>query len=101
MQNCPIERARNLIGNRLAQRRSKGGCRLPDQIGFGDTRKKRRKRGDAALLRQTAGNPVDAIIARQRRRRRIRVGCLGIVDEHYLATPPDRLHAMLQPGEMM
>ena len=90
------ERAGDLVGHGLAERRRKGRRRLADQIGLGDARKIRPQRLDAAFLGQAADDPVDAREARQRRRRRIGVGRLRIIDEEHMVLAPHLLHAVCQ-----
>jgi hypothetical protein len=47
----------------------------------------------------TAGDPVDALEARQRRCRGIGIRRLGIVDEQRVTLAADRLHAMFEARE--
>jgi len=93
------QRAGNLVGRGVAERRREGRRRLADQIGLGDTREEALERCDAALLGQSAGDPVDALETRKRRRRGIGVRRLGIVDEQHVAAPADLLHAVGEAGE--
>ena len=55
--------------------------------------------GDAAGLRLAAGDPEDVVERRQRARRGIGVGALGVVDEQHAAAPADLLHAVRETGK--
>src|SRR4051812_40172929 len=89
-----IERPGNLVRHALAERTRKFLCRLADQVGFADARKVFGKAGDAAELWLAAGDPENVGEGRQRMRRSIGIGALGIVDEQYTAATADLLHAM-------
>ena len=68
-----------------AERRGEILRRLADQIGLGDAREEVGEAGDAAFLGPAAGDPVDAVEARQRLGGGVGVGRLGIVDEEHAA----------------
>ena len=101
MRHGTLEAIRNLIRHTVAELCGKGGSSLADQIGLYDARKKWCEACDAAFLGQTTGNPVDPLIAGKRRRCRLRIGSLAVVDKDDLASSADRLHAMLQAGEAL
>jgi hypothetical protein len=65
-----------------------------DQIGLADAREIFGEAGDAAELRLAAGDPEYLGEGRQRMRRRVGIGALGIVDEQHLAAAADLLHAV-------
>ena len=67
--------------------------------GFDDDRGERLTRGDAALLRFAAGDPENIGERRQRMRRRVGIGALGVVDEQHISAAADLLHAVREAGE--
>ena len=73
--------------HRIAERRRELLGRGADQIGVPDAVEIPGQRRNPAGLRQTAGDPVDRVVARQRLFGRIRVGRLRIV---YIADAVDR-----------
>ena len=91
--------SRNLVRHPLAERAGKFLRRLADQIGFSDARKKFGETGDAAEFRFAAGDPEDVGKGRQRMRRGVGIGALGIVDEQHVAAAADLLHAVGEAGK--
>ena len=73
--------------------------RLADQVGLADAREEAGQAVDAAGLRLAAGDPENVGEARQRPRRGVRVGRLGIVDEQHAALAADLLHAVGEAGK--
>jgi hypothetical protein len=94
-----LQRAGNLVVDIRAERGRKLGGGFADQIGFGNAIVERLQAGNAAFLGQAAGDPEDLVIARQRRRRSLGIGGLGIIDEHHAALAANRLHAVLEAGK--
>jgi hypothetical protein len=76
-----LQRAGDFIGHIDAERGGKLRCRLADQIGLGNPAIERLQRRYPAFLRQATGDPVDPLVAGQRRRCSFGIGGLGIVDE--------------------
>src|SRR5262249_52743510 len=71
---------------------------LPDQVSLAHARKKSGERSKTSGLGLAAGDPEKVRETGERLRRRIRIGCFGIVDEQHLALAADLFHAMRQAG---
>ncbi len=83
-----------------AQKRfAKGVASFADQIGVRDARKIRFQRLDAPFLGLPAGDPMDALVAAERLRGRIGVGCLAVVDVGGAVDHRDDLLAVGQSAE--
>ena len=77
---------------------AKSSRRLADQVGLGDAREERPQRRDAALLRPPAGDPADALEARQRLLGGVDVRRLRVVDDLHALPRRDELAAVREAG---
>ena len=96
--HCGIQRVADLVRDPAFERRGKLLCRLPDQIGFADTREELRERDDAAALRLAAGDPEDIGEGRQRFSAASALVPLESLTNSTLFLA-DLLHAMGEAGE--
>ena len=81
-------------GTRPAERRGEALGRLADQIGVAHAIEPGQHGIEAALLGPPARDPVDALEAGERARRRVRVGRLAVVDELHAVDGGHGLQAM-------